>query len=397
MARCIEVVIADAILSGFVEMGSIRVDRQGARQSADMTLIDKTGTWLPAQNAEIFIRVVNPEAQTAKFNTHRFGSTLFNGTWQNHMLFGGIVRSREISLLGAAKINVGATSLFNGHTFNTARFNASSGYYYPRKIQVSCVDFSLYLDMRRPDTTYTSQTLKQIVDDINSNTLTGLGFTTTNVDTGPTIAKLDASGRAKTCRQVFDELTTITGIPWRIDSSKQIFFRAPSTAVPAPFSITDATIKPGQPESGKIQLRFTDEDYRNRQHVRLENGTVRTISDAAEITARGLIEAYEEGRGITTNAGGDERATGLLRRFGHSRRSITIPTRVHRTEVGQTVSVALYNLGFSGTMIIDRISAQIGPDGMRDGALIPNIVYTLSMSEFGDQPQDYVEYFRSLK
>jgi len=86
--------------------------------------------------------------------------------------------------------------------------------------------------------TYSSKTLFQIVDDINTNYLDGETFTTGSVATGPTITKAIFSRR--TVGEAFDLISEDTGYQWFIDASRVIhFYETTALTSTVNFSVTN--------------------------------------------------------------------------------------------------------------------------------------------------------------
>lgn len=125
---------------------------------------------------------------------------------------------------------------------------------------VECVDYNQVCDRHLVAAVYENQTLKQIVEDIVTDCLTGESITTTNVETGPTITK--AVFNYKYVNEVFNELAELTGYSWYIDYDKDLHFFARETNV-APFSLTDDSRN-----YRDVQVTKTREQYRNKQYVR---------------------------------------------------------------------------------------------------------------------------------
>lgn len=387
----IEVYVAGARVSAITAMGSVRVNNTGSRSNADLVLYDKAGTWSPRRLSDVLIRVMNPHPEYFLGDGVIGDTGSGDGTWHHHVLFGGKLRKWNREMLGATP-NI-QTGSFSGDEVagDSEVGDGFAGVFYPSRIVMACTDYSSDLNLRRPDTSYTSQTLKYIVDDLNSTILAGLGYTTTYVATGPTIAALDLLNKRKTAREAFDRLATITGYVWWIDESKNIHFQLPSDSMPGPIVISDTSR-----QFETFSPSFTDELYRNVQHVVKDDGTIVTRTDAAEVALYGEVENLEEPEDIASTGAAEEYGDGLLRRYGHPLVSASVVTREHGCKPGQTIPVFMPSMGISRTMIIDSVKTDIGNDGLSSERVIANIKYTLSLSEYGDRPEDFAAYFRRL-
>lgn len=128
------------------------------------------------------------------------------------------------------------------------------------EFQIQGVDYNQICDRHHVARIYTSQTLKQIVEDIVTQDLAGEGITTTAVEDGPTIERAVFNWQSVT--EAFNDLADITGYAWNIDYSKDLHFFARETNT-APFSITDTS---NNFRNARIQT--TREKYRNKQIIR---------------------------------------------------------------------------------------------------------------------------------
>ena len=125
---------------------------------------------------------------------------------------------------------------------------------------IPCVDYNQIADRHLVARVYENQTLGAIVADMVTQDLAGEGITTTNVQSGPIIAK--AAFNYRTVAEAFNELSQLTGYDWYIDYYKDLHFFSRETNT-APFSITDASYN-----YRNMKVRYTREQYRNRQYIR---------------------------------------------------------------------------------------------------------------------------------
>lgn len=104
---------------------------------------------------------------------------------------------------------------------------------------VEATDYNYILNNKIAAKFYSSQTLKQIVEDLLSVYVdSGYGLTSVNVDTGPTIDTV--SFNHVTLRKAFEKLAKITGFEFWIDYEKDVHFK-PKSSTTAPEQITDSS------------------------------------------------------------------------------------------------------------------------------------------------------------
>lgn len=215
-------------------VGSLRLNaRLNTRNRATFSLVDPSGAYRPTVGAEVIIAD---------------GATRY---------FGGFVDSYTETLT----VDGNTTAL---------------------SYDVEAVSYDALADRRLVAASYESpsQTLSTIVSDVVTNTLTGDGLTTTNVDTGPVIDRLKFN--YEPASRVFDELSNITGYAWWVDESKNLYFK-PRAGVAAPFDITSANAR-------KVSITRTTEAYRNKQLIRA--GLDLTASRTENLTGDGTRKAF---------------------------------------------------------------------------------------------------------
>jgi len=104
---------------------------------------------------------------------------------------------------------------------------------------VEATDYTYIIINKTAQKTYTSQTLKAIVEDLMTTYVdSGYSITTTGVDTGPTIDTV--SFNHISLRKCFEKLAKITGYEWWISDDKILNFK-PKSATIAPEQITDSS------------------------------------------------------------------------------------------------------------------------------------------------------------
>jgi len=101
---------------------------------------------------------------------------------------------------------------------------------------VTCNDYSQYLKREIVTERYTNKTAEEIIDDIIADHASG--FTTTNVQTGPTLASI--SFNRVTVADCLQKLAKAIGYAWYVDYARDIHFFAKNDEL-APFNITDGS------------------------------------------------------------------------------------------------------------------------------------------------------------
>lgn len=150
---------------------------------------------------------------------------------------------------------------------------------------VECSDYQKLLDRYLINNSYTSQTCKQIIDDLVANyTDPAIGFTTTSVSTGPTITKATFSYRRVS--DAITELADLVEYDWYVDESKVIHFFQRET-IPAPLDISDTTLVESV-NSFSLTPDYTQ--VRNRVYVR--GGTYDSAAYTESFTADGLRRSW---------------------------------------------------------------------------------------------------------
>jgi len=140
---------------------------------------------------------------------------------------------KEIIIEYDTDTGAGFRKVFAGYTVNveTNVENVNNRIY-----TVKCKDYNYLLDQRLVVANFSSQTPKQIIDALIAEYALGLGITTTNVDTTPTVDSI--TFKYVSLRQAIRRLADITFKDWYIDEDKDIHFFTKENN-PAPFDITD--------------------------------------------------------------------------------------------------------------------------------------------------------------
>lgn len=131
----------------------------------------------------------------------------------------------------------GTRYLFGGFISKLTPQETGEGQLFRYNVEIS--DYSYIFNSKIARRGYNNQTLKYIVEDLmGSYVASSYGFTTTNVDTGPTIDSITFDHIS--IRKCFEKLQKLTGYVWWVDYQANLYFK-PTNATAAPESITDST------------------------------------------------------------------------------------------------------------------------------------------------------------
>ncbi|MFC1511636.1 hypothetical protein ACFL5H_00375 [Candidatus Latescibacterota bacterium] len=143
------------------------------------------------------------------------------------------VPGQEVSIYRDSTENM----LFGGVIVQVSKMHPAPG---SARYAVQCTDCQRFLDRELVFEVYEDMTCKAVIEAlIASYTNPGLGFTTTNVQDGPTIAK--AVFNYQPVSQCIRELAELTGYDWYVDDARDIHFFEKETAA-APFALNDAVL-----------------------------------------------------------------------------------------------------------------------------------------------------------
>jgi hypothetical protein len=127
----------------------------------------------------------------------------------------------------------GATKIFAGKIKQIQETQAAKILYY----NITCKDYTDDLDRILVTERYENMTVNDIIDDINTNYLAGMGITIVNVDCAITVGTISFNNLSVSkCLQLLAQQTNYS---WYIDYDKDIHFFAKNTEL-APFNLNDA-------------------------------------------------------------------------------------------------------------------------------------------------------------
>lgn len=157
---------------------------------------------------------------------------------------------------------------------------------------------------------------------------------------------------AQSVRQTLDQLTTLTGYVWQIDSSKELRMFAPGDII-APFSITDGdghTI-------GDIRVKPTRDDFANRIFV-LGSGVIGVAEDAVSVAADGEHEYCAQSTDITDQGQVDALASAILAQKVQTLTEIEYSTRELGLIPGQAQTVVNAKRGVSTVGTVTQVNTE---------------------------------------
>jgi len=188
------------------------------------------------------------QVDTASFQYEKFGDR----TWEP-------AENKEVIIEFDADAGAGFERIFAGYTTFVVADVERAGH---RIYTVKCKDYNYVLDKRLAVASYVSKTPKQIVDDLIANYAFGDGFTTTGVDTTPTVDRIDFNYIP--VRQAIKKVADITLKQWYVDENKKIrMFN--KLDIPAPFDVTDSN---GNMLDGSLDIIEDITQLKNRVVVR---------------------------------------------------------------------------------------------------------------------------------
>jgi hypothetical protein len=228
-------------------------------------------------------------------------------------------------------------------------------------------DYTYLTNKRRIFAEYTKATISEILTSIIATHLVGEGITLGTVDAAPDRIWIKFAGVTVTdaINQLHDHSTTGDARIWWIAAGKVLHSRVVgNVAAPATLDNTSFLLKPAP------SVRDDKTGYCNL--VILEGGTTEVPSyvvrlNAAEISARAAIEG-NSGKYVHFISRINEQlsvfemiafADAYLGRHDQIPVRVTGRTRTAGFEPGQTATVALPNLGFSGTGLVESVSAAL--------------------------------------
>lgn len=165
-------------------------------------------------------------------------------------------------------------------------------------VEVTCKDYSFDMDKNLVVATYTSETVDDIIADINTNFLPA-GYTITNVNAPIVIGFIAFNYEYPS--KCFQQLAELINYDWYVDYAKNIHFFAKSDKI-APFNLTDTG---GKYVTASLKIKKDVKNIRNSIIVRggTYEGDAITESFEADGDQTTFFQAYQySGITVTVNA-----------------------------------------------------------------------------------------------
>lgn len=179
----------------------------------------------------------------------------------------------------------GARFLFGGFLTRIDPVETGEGEFFLYDVEAS--DYGWIFGQKIARKAYSNATLKSIVEDLLGTYVdSSYGFTTTNVQTGPTIDSITFDHIS--VRKCLEKLSKLTGYIWRVDYQKNLYFQEKDTSQ-AGESITDTS-----DNFDKVSLAYDTTQIRNRVIVIGSTAGEESASSNTEtFTADGETRSWE--------------------------------------------------------------------------------------------------------
>lgn len=393
--NAVQVIIGGIDQSHVLVQPSVSVNSAvGGVATAQFQIDDQAGVWFPPRGESVEVRVRDGRGSDCLPDETLLDEVcLPDGFPETRVMFGGTIRRWSMALFQWDKIQLSGASLLDEFQPDSQVIDPLDGTYWPRRFTIECTDYSHWF--RRvvvaDSPSWSSKTLKFIVEAICTTYMPAFAINTTGVATGPTLSY--AVTKPVTVAQIFDDLSKLSGddtLLWWVDEYGNLYFDEPLERL-CPFQI-DSTYTFNFQQSEEITIEETDEAYRNREIMVLESGTIVDEDDAAEIAAWGQWDKIEELRGTTDVPTATSIAQAQLRKF-RVNKIASIRHREHGAKPGQRINIYLPSLGLTGPYGITDVRADVGWDWMANGEYEANVQYTMGISRSGEQLSDFREFF----
>lgn len=179
----------------------------------------------------------------------------------------------------------GSRFLFSGFITRVEPEEYGEGSFFVYTVEAS--DYAWIFNNKIARRAYSSKTLKYIVEDLLSEYLdSGYSFTTTNVQTGPTIESITFDHI--NLRRCFEKLSKLTGYVWYMDYERNLFFQSKLEEA-APEDITDSS-----DNFSDISISYDTSQIRNSVIViGSDNGQQSATASVETFTADGETRSWQ--------------------------------------------------------------------------------------------------------
>lgn len=214
-------------------------------------------------------QILGAQRDTARFTYKKYGS-----------------RSWVPAVLDEVLITDGTEQIFGGRivTINEGPLSNAEGVIY----DITCADYSFDLDSKLVSSTYTNQTVAQIIADILSNYATG--FTGTNVMCDIPVVKMVFN--QVPVSQALKRLADYVKFDWYVDPAKDVHFFSKYVNL-APYNLTDTS---GNFINKSLQTKLDGTQIANQVKVRGGLYNAATFSDTRTIkgsTTKSITLPYQ--------------------------------------------------------------------------------------------------------
>lgn len=226
----------------------------------------------------------------------------------------------------------------------------------PIVTRIECMDYNQLPDRRVVNETIASGTLKAALQVLYTYVSAyGATLDPNQVD-GPTLSELvfDRVG----LREAFDQLSTLTGYIWEIDSYGYLRMFAPGT-IAAPFNITagDDNVL------GDVTVEPTRESYVNRVFVLYDKGEqIVQADDVAEQGDHGLWEVILRQDELTSETSAQDLADTYLLQHVPTPKVVHYTTRTPGLTVGRTQTINLPLRHINANCLVTEVDMSDGED-----------------------------------
>lgn len=205
-------------------------------------------------------------------------------------------------LLDTVEITEGSTNIFGGQI---VEINEIVDGYNTEKIECIAKDFSFDMDRTMVIARYESQSVNDIIDDINTNFLPA-GYDLSNVNC-PFVVEYIAFNYEYPSK-CFQQLAELTGYDWYVDADKKIFFFSKADN-PAPFNLTD------DGDNFYYNTLKLHRDIKNlRNTIIVRGGEYQGSTTSETVIADGTALIYKQGQrysNVTVTVNGASKTVGV--------------------------------------------------------------------------------------
>jgi len=243
-------------------------------------------------------------------------------------------------------------NLFGGNIENVNEIITSGGRY---RYDVEAIGYSLQMNKRLVNETYSSETVNNIIDDLVTNYFSS--FSTTNVDCTTTINSIEFN--YKRGAECITKLANQVNYDWYVDADKDIHFFERGS-ISSPWDLTDSG---GNYFYDTLQIKENYNDIKNYVIVegkKPDTATPFTVtdSDSTSISNYGRHEFYKKDHSISTESEANQFASSFIEAWKNPSKEGKFITKKTGLEVGDEINISSTNRGISENFIICKIQSK---------------------------------------